>query len=87
VVLGMLLAAHDTPQASRGGRSIGDFLFQYLSPDQAALIGLGLSLLVGLLGVWAGKTPMGKLGKGALYFLVAVAVLVVAPVLIHHHSP
>ena len=82
-MLGSLLAAQETLQARHGGGpTIGDFLYRHFSRGEAALIGLGISLLAGLLGVWVGKTPIGKLGKGVLYFSVAAVLLILLPLLI-----
>ena len=83
----LLLAAQASPQArgwhhSGTGHAWDQFFLR--NPVEAALIGLGISLLAGLLGVWLGKTPVGKFGKGVLYFVVCVALLVVAPVMLYH---
>jgi hypothetical protein len=51
---------------------VGDAWFHFFesNPVEAALIGLGISVLAGLLGVWVGKSPKGKLGKGVLYLVL-----------------
>ena len=84
MVLGLLLDAQDTLQARSHSHGTGDAWFHFFESNrvEAALIGLAISVLARLLGVWVGKTPKGKLGQGVLYFLVAVALTIVAPVLL-----
>ena len=91
MVPGLLLAAQDTLQArgyhGHGHGSAGREweLFFERHTVQAALIGLGISLLAGLLGV--GREDTGaEAGQGVLYFVVCAALFIVLPaVMVTYH--
>ena len=83
-MLGWLLAAQDSPQEARGGGIVVYpvllfYRFATGHPGWGLLIGVVVSVLLGLLAMWVASTPLRKVGWGIVWFLVPAVVLLWLP--------